>query len=162
MNFALLCFYISRPYPASRPLVWFYILHPLFVSLLAHSFCDIWICILFILPFASSLTVLTWEHPSLHFRWQSDIPCRDSCYTLSPVFFNPPPQTPWTYFAYRAVVKFWHTTISKIANTFNNSRFLKTRGPEHNSHAYSPFAETAARTATGYALAASSTLQFFR
>lgn len=61
--------------------------------------------------FASSVTVLTWEHPSLHFRWHLDIPCRDSCYTL-PIFFelsshqptlctdpgqNSETQPPWTF-----------------------------------------------------------------
>lgn len=68
----------------------FYIPHPLFVSLLAHSFCNIWICILFILPVPlHSLSSPYSAHPSLHFMWQSNVPyCRDSCHTLYLIFSN--------------------------------------------------------------------------
>jgi hypothetical protein len=122
MNFALPCFHISTPHPSvgsisTSCLVW----HPPspFVSLPVHSFCDIWICILFIVPFASSP-----ENTPVYILDDSRIYRAGILVTPSRPYFQPPAtHATWTYFVYRPAVKVWHTAISWVTNTRKGSQF---------------------------------------
>jgi hypothetical protein len=83
----------AAPFPASRPLVWFLHPHPRFVSLLAHSFCDIWICILFILPLPLQ-SLSSPENTPVYILDDTQIYHAGILVTPSPYFFNFPPFNP--------------------------------------------------------------------